>query len=468
MTPRVTHPEARVAHPEPRVAHPEPRVAHSGRRLAAVLAAASVALSGCGVLSGGLRGVELPGGADLGDSPYTVTIAFADVVDLVPQSLVKVADVNVGTVRSIAVDPQTWNAEVTVAVNGAVALPADATARVRTTSLLGEKFVELAAPTQGAGSTVSPASSASAGRLADGATIPIERSGRAVEVEEVFGALSMLLNGGGVAQIKTISTELNTALSGREPQIRSLLDNLDTLVGALDDRKGEITRALDGINRLSATLNDRRPQIETALDDLEPGLAELERQRGQLVDMLRALDRLSGTATDTIDRSREDVIADLKALQPTLQKLAESGQDLPNSLQLIGSFPFTDAAQDAFAGDYANLYVRVDLDLKNVLDNLIRANTPLSPDLPILGQLPPTAQLLAPLVGGNGTTEPGLPLLGSTPTAAGQGQANPPSSDPPTGTPVPPGPTDGSGDPGAPTGSGGRGGLLGGLLGGGR
>ncbi|SDE86836.1 MCE family protein [Pseudonocardia oroxyli] len=427
------------------------------KRLVAALTVATFALSGCGVLSGGLRGVELPGGADLGDDPYQVTIEFPDVVDLVPQSLVKVADVSVGTVRSIDVDPQSWNARVTVAVNGAVALPADATARVRTTSLLGEKFVELAAPAQGA-----------TGSLRDSGQIPIERAGRAVEVEEVFGALSMLLNGGGVAQIKTISTELNAALTGREPQIRSLLDNLNTLVGALDDRKGEITRALDGINRLAATLNDRRPQIENALDNLEPGIAELERQRGQLVDMLQALDRLSGTATDTIDRSREDVLADLKALQPTLAKLAESGQDLPNSLQLIGSFPFTDAGKDAFAGDYANLYVRVDADAKNLLDNLIRGNTPLSPDLPILGQLPPTAQLLAPLVGGNGSGQPQIPLLGPVPTTTGQGRADPPSTVPRTATPVPPGPTDGSGDPGAPTGSGGRGGLLGGLLGGGR
>ncbi|WP_312858133.1 MCE family protein [Pseudonocardia pini] len=438
MTPRVGHQGARVGH----------RPAGARRRLAAALTVATFALSGCGVLSGGLRGVELPGGADLGEEPYTVTIEFPDVVDLVPQSLVKVADVDVGTVRSIAVDPQSWNARVTVAVNGAVSLPADATARVRTTSLLGEKFVELAAPAQGG-----------TGTLADGATIPLERSGRAVEVEEVFGALSLLLNGGGVAQIKTISTELNTALSGREPQIRSLLDDLDTLVGALDDRKGEITRALDGLNRLSATLDDRRPQIETALDDLEPGLAELERQREQLVDMLRALDRLSGTATDAIDRSRDDVLADLKALQPTLATLAESGQDLPNSLQLIGSFPFTDAGKDAFAGDYANLYVRVDLDLKNLLDRLLTANGPLTPDLPLLSQLPPTAQLLAPLVAGDGTGEPQVPLLGPVPTTTGQAQQNGTSPTPPTDTPVPPGPTDGSG---------GRGGLLGGLLGGGR
>ena len=195
------------------------------------------------MLSGGLRGADLPGGADLGDHPYAVTIELADVVDLVPQSLVKVDDVPVGAVSAIAVDPATWNARVTVEVNGDVTLPANATARVRTTSLLGEKFVELAAPAQGA-----------TGTLAPGAVIPLARSGRAAEVEEVLGSLSMLLNGGGVAQIRTISTELNHALAGNEPQVRALLANLNTLVGALDSRKGEITRALDGINRLSATL----------------------------------------------------------------------------------------------------------------------------------------------------------------------------------------------------------------------
>jgi phospholipid/cholesterol/gamma-HCH transport system substrate-binding protein len=370
-------------------------------RLVAVLAVIGLT-SGCG----GLRGVALPGGADLGDHPYAVTIELADVVDLVPQSLVKVDDVPVGAVSAIAVDPATWNARVTVEVNGDVTLPANATARVRTTSLLGEKFVELAAPAQGA-----------TGTLAPNAVIPLARSGRAAEVEEVLGSLSMLLNGGGVAQIKTISTELNNALAGNEPQVRALLANLNTLVGALDGRKGEITRALDGINRLSGTLAGRRGEITTALDDLQPGLAELDRQRDGLVDMLRSLDRLSGVATHVVDASRDDLLADLRSLQPTLQKLADTGQDLPDSLQILGSFPFTDAAQQAVAGDYANLYLNVDLDLKDLLDNLARSNQPFpGPDTPLFNMLPPTAQVLSPLLGARpGKKEPTFPVLGSLP-----------------------------------------------------
>jgi phospholipid/cholesterol/gamma-HCH transport system substrate-binding protein len=406
------------------------------------------------VFSGGLRGVDLPGGADLGDDPYSVTIEFADVVDLVPQSLVTVADVPVGSVSSIALDPKTWNAAVTVRINRDVTLPSNAVADVRTTSLLGEKFVELAPPADGA-----------TGTLADGASIPVDHSGRAVEVEEVLGSLSMLLNGGGVEQIKTISTELNKALKGNEPEIRSLLTNLDTLVTALDQRKGDITKALDGLNRLSATLDAGRPKIENALDNLGPGIKELSDQREQLVDMLQSLDRLSGVATDVVNQSHDDVIADLQSLRPSLQKLAEAGQDLPNSLQLLGSFPFTDAATDAFAGDYANLYARVDLDFTSLLDNMARSGQPFpGADTPLLNQLPPTAQLLAPLLGGD-PDRPSFPILGKVPTPLSEiGPDNPPSTDPPTAAPNADAPT--SAPSATPTTKKG-GGLLGGLLGGG-
>lgn len=425
-------------------------------RLTAVLAAATLLTTGCGALSGGLRGVDLPGGADLGDAPYQVTVEFSDVVDLVPQSLVKVADVPVGTVESIAVSPD-WTALVTVLVNGDIELPANAEARVRTTSLLGEKFVELLPPQDAP--TAGPS-----GQIADGDVIPLARSSRATEVEEVLGALSMLLNGGGVAQIRTIATELNKALEGNEPEIRALLDDFDVLVGALDDRKTEITRALDEVNRLSSTLSDRRGQIEIALEDLEPGLTELENQRGQLVDMLQALDRLSGVATDVVNRSRDDALADLKLLRPVLQKLAESGDALPKSLQIFFTPPFTDAATDAFAGDYANLYVRGDLDLGNILENLARSNQPLlGPDGPF-ADLPPTGQLLGPLLGPPGPGGPEFPL--------GQGEIL--GQPLPGGVrPLPPGPApEGSTDPDTrprevPQDESEDRGLFGGLLGGG-
>ena len=72
----------------------------TGRRFAAVLAAAALTLSGCGFK--GLYTAPLPGGADIGDNPYTVYAYFENVLDLVPQSSVKVNDVTVGKVTEIS------------------------------------------------------------------------------------------------------------------------------------------------------------------------------------------------------------------------------------------------------------------------------------------------------------------------------------------------------------------------------
>jgi phospholipid/cholesterol/gamma-HCH transport system substrate-binding protein len=305
-----------------------------------------------GCTSGGVSSVydlPLPGGADLADHPYRVTVQFADLLDLVPQAAVKVDDVAVGRVESIRLGGSDgWTAEAVLAVNGNVALPADAVADLRQSSLLGEKFVELSAP----GSSIG-------GRLADGAVITLDRTNRHAEVEEVFGALSLLLNGGGIGQLQTINQELAKVLTGNEGEIRTFLSNVDSLVTQLDSHRDEITAALDGLNHLSATLANRSGQVKGALTDLTPGLKALTDQRTALVTLLQSLDSLSGVAVDTINRSRADIVADLIALAPILQRLADAGQNLPQALEILPTFPFTDPVLDAAKGDYLNIFVSV-------------------------------------------------------------------------------------------------------------
>ncbi|GGS95559.1 hypothetical protein GCM10010259_23230 [Streptomyces daghestanicus] len=295
----------------------------------------------------GIEDLPLPGGADLGSHPYTVTAELDDVLSLVPQAAVKVNDVAVGRVTRIRLDGDDWTARVTMEINGDVDLPADAGARLEQSSLLGEKYVQLVAPAEPDG----------AARLGDGDVIPVARTGRNTEVEEVFGALSLLLNGGGVAQLRTITQELNKALGGREPEVRSMLRRVEELVANLDAHRGDITDALDGVNRLAATLAGRDDDIRTVLTGLSPGLKTLHEQRGSLLTMLRSLDTLSGVAVSTIEASKDDMVADLKALAPTLKALADAGTDLPDSLQVLLTYPFTDEVLKGVKGDYLNVYL---------------------------------------------------------------------------------------------------------------
>lgn len=379
-----------------------------------IIGLAAALLAGCG--AGGFTGVynlPLPGGADIGSHPYQVRVQFRDVLDLVPQSTVKVNDVAVGKVQSIELDQKTWTATAVIAVASDVRMPANAAAMLRQSSLLGEKYVELD----------QPVNEAPHGALANGAVIPLSRTNRNPEVEEVLGALSMLLNGGGIDQIQKINTELNSALSGNEPEIRGLLVNLNQLTANLDAQKANITRALDSVNRLSATLNGQRNNLASALDNLGPGLQVLNQQRTQLVTMLESMNKLSGVAVDTIDKSKADTIANLKDLVPVLQQLNKAGSAVPQSLQLLATYPFTDYAAGSIKGDYINLNVHLDLNFSNLVDTLTSSKQPLIPTPGGGGQggppLPlPNIPLLPPLPTGPPTQgNPGLggllgPLLG--------------------------------------------------------
>jgi phospholipid/cholesterol/gamma-HCH transport system substrate-binding protein len=432
-----------------------------------------MALAGCG--SAGFSGVynlPLPGGADLGDHPYTVTAEFADVLDLVPQAAVKVNNVAVGRVTKIDLPAQGWTARVTMRVNGSVRLPANASARLKQSSLLGEKYVELTAPATGAASEP----------LADGATIPLSRTNRNTEVEEVLGALSMLLNGGGIAQIHTISTELTDAMRGNEPRLRDVLNQLDTLLSNLDSQKQRITAALDGLDRLSATLAARTEQIGTVLDDLAPGLRVLDEQRDAFVEMLQALDRLSGVAVRTINASQEDFVADLKALQPILRQLANAGQALPRALEVLLTYPFTDAVLDGIKGDYLNIYLSVVAQPgTTVIAPLVPegpvdpgadppgggspqggAGSPTPPPLPLPGIAGPTVGSLSPGATSGSPSSSGSPSFSGAPGSSGSPSSGASSGSPSSGSPSsgssPSGSSSGSPDgspsaPGSPSGS---------------
>ena len=333
-------------------------------RRAGALLAATLLLSGCGFR--GAYSFDLPGGADVGEDPYRVQIQFADVLDLVPQSGVRIADVPVGRVEEIELADD-WTAVVTVEVDGSVDLPANAVAMIQQSSLLGEKYVELAAP----------GGEPATGELSDGALIPLDRTNRNVEVEELLGALSLVLNGGGIAQLQTINAELGMALEGRADAVRNTLTQLDTFIGGLDAQKEEINRALDSVDALATTLADNTGTITTALDSIGPGLDVITEQRDLLVGMLESLAALGEVGTRVINEAGADTVADLQLLQPVLTQLAAAGPDLANSLDLILTFPFPASSltalqtrEDLRTGGYAlftNMTATLDLDLSQLL-----------------------------------------------------------------------------------------------------
>ncbi|GAA1136861.1 MCE family protein [Kribbella jejuensis] len=368
--------------------------------LAAGVAALAMLLSGCDF---SVYSLPLPGGAKIKGPSYTVTVEFADVLDLVPKSSVKVDDVTVGTVEKVWLDG--YVAKVRIKLPKSLDLPDNTHATIRQTSLLGEKFVSLSRPT---------GSEQPRGKLENGELIPLSRTTSNVEVEEVLSALSLLLNGGGVAQLQIITQELNKALTGNEPAIRSVLTQLNTFVGTLDQNKATIITAIKSVDALAKKLNAQKATLATAIDSLPKSIKTLDQQRAALVKTLQALATLGNTATRVITSSQKDLVANLQSLYPTLTKLAEAGANLPKSLELLFTYPFPDQAAKAAKGDYTNLGITLDVNTQKALKGLIGLDLPtVGPTaLPTLGISLPLH--LTPGAGGSGL--PSLPVPTGTTT----------------------------------------------------
>lgn len=367
-----------------------PRLRHT-TRLAAGAVAVAVSASGC--VSQGLYGVNLPGGA--GGGGYKVTVLFDNVLDLVPQSAVKVDDVTVGSVRSIQLTPD-YKARVVLSINKSVHLPANSTAVLQQTSLLGEKYVEIDPPN----------GQPPQGRLHDGSTIVLADTTTYPDIEEVFGVLSAVLNGGGLAQLQTINIELAKAMSGREAKVRDFLSQLTTLLGGLDQQKGQIVRAIDALDQLSGTLAAQTKTIDTALRGLHPGIQILAENRANLTRMLTSLSQLGQIGTHVINASKDATVTDLRSLQPVLGQLAAAGQSLPRSLELLLDYPFPRNVTSAILGDYTNLYATLDVtSVCNLIQLPVVCPTSGLPQPPASGTQSPTSP-----------TSPTSPLPLPTPT----------------------------------------------------
>ncbi|WP_051485929.1 MCE family protein [Nocardioides sp. J54] len=303
----------------------------------------------------GPQSIPLPGGAGAGG--YEVVVTLEDATNLVAKATCRSGDTVVGSIASVELD-ENLDARVVCRIDQDVELPANAVATLRETSLLGERYVALDPPTD----------EEPTGRLAPGAEITASRTAAQPDTEMVLGALSLVLNGGSLGSIETISRELSTALE-QPGDVRTTTRRLEALVSTLDGRRDSLVQALESLSRLSATLADQRSVIGQALDAVPDGLAALDRQRPALTRTLRRLSRLSRTAVPLIRDTRAATVRDLENLEPVLAQLNLAKRDLSQTVERLASFPFSRNALSTIKGDYAGMYgqVLIDVDTVNAL-----------------------------------------------------------------------------------------------------
>ncbi|KAA1429114.1 MCE family protein [Nocardioides antri] len=353
------------------------------RTAIAAAAAAGLLVTGSGC-STSMRDLPIPGTGVSGDT-IEIEAEFEEALNLAQGAPVKVNGVDSGKVTSIEIGDYT--AIVTMDVRTDAKLHDGATARLRYTTPLGELFVDITNPPRGE-------------ELSDGGKLTLKNTDTAPTVEDALAQASLLVNGGGLAQLQTITEELNAALGGNEEDIRLLLGQASTFLTEANSTTASVDAVLTSLNSLSGTLGSRERLINRAMKEIRPAAQVLRRATPELTELLNAVERFSAAANDTVNATRSQLLALLGEFEPVLAELASNRGRFNEMLRKIVT------AADTLRGVIPGDYLSISLDLH--LDGIQAGNLPVLQDLlDILDITAPIGDVLDEL--GLGNLLPRLP-----------------------------------------------------------
>jgi phospholipid/cholesterol/gamma-HCH transport system substrate-binding protein len=287
--------------------------------------------------------VAIFGSACAGSGDREILAEFANVGDLVGRANVQQADAVIGTVRSIDLVQREdeWVARVTMSVNEDAQITSQTRATVRSTSLLGEKFVDLETP------------SGSGPQLRSGAVLRSSSTAKAPELEDLLAQLGGILATGAVEDLARITSAGAMILEGQEDNVGRVLDQTAKLMSSLHAQRDAIASAVDDLSSSAETLAGGIDIVDKALGVSDDALRIVADQKSELDALVVQLDRLGAPLGNLTRAHKEDIDAQVKALRKAVPELFSVRETLGDAVEKLPDF--TRLFADAAPGDYIQL-----------------------------------------------------------------------------------------------------------------
>ncbi|MDG3015302.1 MCE family protein [Speluncibacter jeojiensis] len=244
-----------------------------------------------------------------GGVPITIDSARSGLV-LEPGAMVKMHDVQVGTVTAVAQHDSGAVISVRLDPSAAGQIPAGVGADIRATTLFGAKYVTLTDPPR-----------PTAERIAAGTTI---RAGSVtVEVDTLFESLNDLLGAVDPAKLNSLLTALSDGLDGRGGELGTTLQQANSFLEPVAERTPELQHDVTQTAAVAGIYRDAADDVMTDLRNLTTTARTLSQRRTQFDALLLSVIGLAGQGTPLLTDNTPALTATMSLLRPTAGLLHE-------------------------------------------------------------------------------------------------------------------------------------------------
>lgn len=217
---------------------------------------------------------------------------FTNVTGLKKGDFVRIAGVEVGKIGEMRINRDaTVNVE--FSASDAAALTEGTRAIIRYDNVIGGRFLALE---EGAGGVK---------RLSPGATIPVERTAPALDLDSVIGGFKPLFQALNPEQTNELSSQLTAALEGQGPTIGSFLNQAAVLTNTLANRDQLISDVVTNLNVVLGSLGGQSAQLDKAVTNLAGLIEGLNARRTDIANAFNHTNAAAATVGDLLSQARE-------------------------------------------------------------------------------------------------------------------------------------------------------------------
>ena len=254
-----------------------------------------------------------------GDTYYA---AFSEAGGLKANDEVRVAGVRVGKVDAVELDGD--QVKVTFKIEDGVDFGKDSGASIRIKTLLGSMYLAL--------------EPAGGSQLAEGSTIPVERTDSPYDVVQAFAGLAETSERIDTKQLTESLSTLADLGRNTPDEFRETLQGVSAISETLASRDEQINTLLTNLQKVSGVLGDRSDDIITLMKDGDVLFKALVARRQAIHNLLVSTSTMSEQLTLLIRQSRADLKPALSNLDTVVGVLLKNQDNLDSTLRLMAPF----------------------------------------------------------------------------------------------------------------------------------